>query len=158
MGIATVRVDGNDVLAVYNATVAARKHAVEDSRPVLIEAMTYRVGHHSTSDDSSAYRSVDEVRTWQQRDHPILRFKKYLKVKNILSDEFDKEWKDKSRKEVLAAVAKCEKTLKPRVFEMFTDVFEEVTPHLQSQYRELMQHVSKHEEHYPVKNFEADKK
>ena len=57
----TIRVDGNDVLAVYNATVAAREIAANENKPVLIEAMTYRIGHHSTSDDSSAYRSVDEV-------------------------------------------------------------------------------------------------
>ena len=60
-GMSTIRVDGNDVLAVYNATQAARQLAAGENRPVLIEAMTYRIGHHSTSDDSSAYRSVDEV-------------------------------------------------------------------------------------------------
>ena len=60
-GMTTIRVDGNDVLAVYNATVAAREIAANENKPVLIEAMTYRIGHHSTSDDSSAYRSVDEV-------------------------------------------------------------------------------------------------
>ena len=60
-GMATIRVDGNDILAVYNATKKARELAVSEDRPVLIEAMTYRIGHHSTSDDSSAYRSVDEV-------------------------------------------------------------------------------------------------
>ena len=60
-GMSTIRVDGNDVLAVYNATQAAREIAEKENKPVLIEAMTYRIGHHSTSDDSSAYRSVDEV-------------------------------------------------------------------------------------------------
>ena len=60
-GMPTIRVDGNDILAIYNATRAARQLCLEQQRPVLIEAMTYRVGHHSTSDDSSAYRSVDEV-------------------------------------------------------------------------------------------------
>ena len=60
-GMSTIRVDGNDVLAVYNATKAAREIAASENKPVLIEAMTYRIGHHSTSDDSSAYRSVDEV-------------------------------------------------------------------------------------------------
>ena len=61
-GMATIRVDGNDVLAVYNACKAAREIAITENKPVLIEAMTYRIGHHSTSDDSSAYRSVDEVK------------------------------------------------------------------------------------------------
>ncbi|CAD6188299.1 unnamed protein product [Caenorhabditis auriculariae] len=63
-GINTIRVDGNDLLAVYNATRAARKMALEN-KPVLIEAMTYRVGHHSTSDDSTAYRC--DFRTWTTR-------------------------------------------------------------------------------------------
>ena len=53
-----MRVDGNDVLGTYAAVRAARALCVEHSRPVLIEAMTYRVGHHSTSDDSSVYRCV----------------------------------------------------------------------------------------------------
>ena len=55
-GMATIRIDGNDVFAVYNATQKAREICIKQSRPVLIEAMTYRIGHHSTSDDSSAYR------------------------------------------------------------------------------------------------------
>ncbi len=65
--------DGNDVLAVYNATAKAREIAMTQGTPTLIEAMTYRIGHHSTSDDSSAYRSVDEVKQWDQKDHPITR-------------------------------------------------------------------------------------
>lgn len=66
-GMLAIRVDGNDLFAVYNAVKAARKIAVSEMRPVLIEAMTYRIGHHSTSDDSTAYRSVDEVRYWDQQ-------------------------------------------------------------------------------------------
>ena len=59
-GIKSIRVDGNDILAVYSAAVAARKIAVEEQRPVLIETMSYRLGAHSTSDDPSGYRSHDE--------------------------------------------------------------------------------------------------
>lgn len=77
---------GNDVFAVYNATRAARDICIRENRPVLIEAMTYRIGHHSTSDDSSAYRSVDEVRYWDQKDHPITKFASYL-IKKGLWDE-----------------------------------------------------------------------
>jgi 2-oxoisovalerate dehydrogenase E1 component alpha subunit len=61
-GLVTMRIDGNDMLAVYNATRRARELALGDGdgrhRPVLIEAMTYRLGHHSTSDDSTAYRCI----------------------------------------------------------------------------------------------------
>ena len=63
-GIDTIRVDGNDIFAVYNVMKAARERASVNNRPVLIESMTYRVGHHSTSDDSSAYRSLQEVNYW----------------------------------------------------------------------------------------------
>ena len=77
-GITTIRVDGNDVFAVYNATKAAREIAIKQSRPVLIEAMTYRVGHHSTSDDSTAYRSVDEMKSWENDDNPVIRFREYM--------------------------------------------------------------------------------
>lgn len=63
-GLDTLRVDGNDALAVLAAVREARKRAVEGSKGVLVEAMTYRVGHHSTSDDSSKYRDVDEVNEW----------------------------------------------------------------------------------------------
>ena len=62
--------------------------------------MTYRIGHHSTSDDSSAYRSVDEVRFWDQKGHPISRFGNYLKKKGLWDDQQEKEWKDSSRKQV----------------------------------------------------------
>ena len=62
--------------------------------------MTYRIGHHSTSDDSSAYRSVDEVRYWDQKDHPITRYANYLLKRGLWSEEKEKEWKQTSRKQV----------------------------------------------------------
>ena len=57
----TIRVDGNDVFAIYAATQEARKMIIADKRPVLIEAMSYRVGDHSTSDFSAAYRDEKEM-------------------------------------------------------------------------------------------------
>jgi TPP-dependent pyruvate/acetoin dehydrogenase alpha subunit len=63
-GLDTIRVDGNDTLAVLSAVREARRRAVEGKKGVLVEAMTYRVGHHSTSDDSSKYRPMEEVQEW----------------------------------------------------------------------------------------------
>merc|ERR1712130_193046 len=80
-------------------TKAAREMAITENKPVLIEAMTYRIGHHSTSDDSSAYRSVDEVRYWDQKDHPITRFALYLTHKGLWSEQQEKEWKNESKKQ-----------------------------------------------------------
>eukprot|EP00096_Caligus_rogercresseyi_P015161 TRINITY_DN7601_c0_g1_i2.p1 TRINITY_DN7601_c0_g1~~TRINITY_DN7601_c0_g1_i2.p1 ORF type:complete len:435 (+),score=114.99 TRINITY_DN7601_c0_g1_i2:89-1393(+) len=152
-GMATIRVDGNDLFAVYNATKEARNIAVRENRPVLIEAMTYRIGHHSTSDDSSAYRSVDEVRYWDAQDHPITRFSLYLKDKGLWDEGMEKEWRNDARKQVLEAFAKAEKELKPPLKEMFIDVYDELTPQLQSQMKEMEAHVELYKEHYPLKSY-----
>jgi 2-oxoisovalerate dehydrogenase E1 component alpha subunit len=154
-GIASIRVDGNDVLAVYNAVSAARKYCLEESRPVLIEAMTYRIGHHSTSDDSTAYRSVDEVRYWHQMDHPITRLRKYMENKGWWTETEEKDWKEDSKRQVMQAFAKAEKKLKPNVGEMFRDVYHEMPTHLQEQFQELKNHVELHKDRYPLKNFEG---
>jgi len=153
-GMSTIRVDGNDALAVYNATKAARDIALKENRPVLIEAMTYRIGHHSTSDDSSAYRSVDEVRYWNQKDHPINRFYNYITKKGIWNETLDKEWKDDSRKKVLQAFARAEKRLKPAWSEMFTEVYDVMPEDLKRQKEEMEAHVDLYRDKYPVQNYE----
>lgn len=152
-GISSVRVDGNDTLAVYNATKRAREIAVKENRPVLIEAMTYRIGHHSTSDDSSAYRSVDEVRAWDAKDHPITRLRKYMANQGWWDDEKEKEWKQKSKTAVMEAFARSEKKLKPDWRLMFTDVYEKMTPDLKEQLQGMEDHLKKYGDHYPLKNY-----
>jgi len=67
-GMHTMRIDGNDFFAVYNATKEARRIAVTYKAPVLIEAMTFRVGHHSTSDDSTTYRSGSDVESIKKKE------------------------------------------------------------------------------------------
>ena len=73
-GIETIRVDGNDIVGVYVATQEARRIVAEQQKPVLVEAMSYRVSHHSTSDDSFAYRAKRDVDEWMRRDNPITRY------------------------------------------------------------------------------------
>jgi len=151
-GMSTIRVDGNDVFAVYNAVKEARDIALRETRPVLIEAMTYRIGHHSTSDDSSAYRSVDEVRYWDQKDHPITRFARYLLSKGLWSEAQENEWKAESRKQVMRAFSEAEKEPKPNWRSMFEDVYHDVPQHLQEQMADMEKVVKTHEEQYPLKN------
>lgn len=139
---------------------------------------TFRIGHHSTSDDSSAYRSVDEVNYWDKQDHPISRLRLYLNTKGLWDDDQDKDWKKISRKQawiltaitgfqywhrynvdfvgfqIMEAFAAAEKRLKPSPRHMFTDVYHDVPPHLQKQYNEMKAHVNKYSEHYPLKNHE----
>jgi pyruvate dehydrogenase E1 component alpha subunit len=89
-GIPGVRVDGNDVLAVYAVT----KHALERARsgggPTLIEAMTYRIGAHSTADDASRYRDEREVEAWRARD-PIERYRAHLLETGRIDEAFAQE-------------------------------------------------------------------
>ena len=90
----TIRVDGNDIFAIYNACKQARALILAEKRPVLIEAMTYRVGDHSTSDFSQRYRDKKEMEKWKELlekfSSPIQRFEKYLLKKNIIKSDYTK--------------------------------------------------------------------
>ncbi|KAK3925890.1 2-oxoisovalerate dehydrogenase subunit alpha, mitochondrial [Frankliniella fusca] len=154
-GITAIRVDGNDVFAVYNATKAACSLAVQQNKPVIIEAMTYRVGHHSTSDDSSAYRSVEEVKLWDSTDQPIARLRKYMEQKGWWNESQEKEWKESTRKQVFKAFSEAEKRPKPNWKEMFSDVYQDMPSHLRSQMREMENHVAKYKDHYPVSAYKS---
>src|SRR3989339_1646135 len=86
-GVKGIQVDGNDVFAVYKATKEAVDNARAGKGPALIEAFTYRLADHSTSDDAKKYRSDKEVEEWAKRD-PILRLEKYMRFKKLLDDKF----------------------------------------------------------------------
>jgi 2-oxoisovalerate dehydrogenase E1 component alpha subunit len=128
-GIDTIRVDGNDIFAVREATKEARRMALEgDCRPVLIEAMSYRVSHHSTSDDSYAYRARVEVEDWKRRDNPITRLRKWMEHKGVWSEDQERELRTETRKAVLKEFAAAEREKKPALKNLFTDVYEKLTP------------------------------
>lgn len=152
-GMRAIRVDGQDTLAVYKAIKEARRITVEEQKPVLVEAMTYRIGHHSTSDDSTAYRSVDEVRVWDEQGHPIARLRSYLINKGYWSDEEDKATKKDFQKEVMQAIVVGEKLLKPPVQDLFRDVYKDMPPRLEEQMRETLEHIKEYGEHYPLNLF-----
>jgi pyruvate dehydrogenase E1 component alpha subunit len=83
-GFEGVRIDGNDLFAVYAAVSMAAEAARKQSRPVLIEGYTYRLGAHTTADDPKRYRDDNEVRKWEGRD-PLVRLEKYLLAAGLLS-------------------------------------------------------------------------
>jgi 2-oxoisovalerate dehydrogenase E1 component alpha subunit len=157
-GIDTIRVDGNDTWAVREATLKARELALKDGgRPVLIEAMSYRISHHSTSDDSFAYRARVEVEDWKRRDNPITRFRKYLEKKGIWDEEKEKEARGRIRKDVLRAFAEAEQAKKPSLRTMFEDIYEEITPETKKQMAELRDIIDRYPEEYNVGEFEGGK-
>ena len=86
-GVPSVRVDGNDVLAVYAVTAEALERARSGGGPSFIEAYTYRMGAHTTSDDPTRYRSAAEEEHWRRRD-PIDRLRVYLQTQDELPQDF----------------------------------------------------------------------
>lgn len=154
-GMSAIRVDGNDLFAVHTATKAARDICLKESRPVLIEAMSYRVGHHSTSDDSSAYRSVEEIKEWEKNDNPINRVNNYLTSKGLWSETKEKEARKEIRAQVIEAFSWAEKLKKLPISTMFEDVYKDLPSHLVKQRNELKDHLDVFGSNYPVNDHEG---
>jgi 2-oxoisovalerate dehydrogenase E1 component alpha subunit len=149
-GVHGVRVDGNDAFAVYMACKAARALAVEKNAPVIVEAMSYRRGHHSTSDDSTRYRSMAEIKHWQDHLDPVGRLRAYIKGQGWWSDEQEQQLRDSERVEVLQCLERAERKPKPDIEELFNDVYAGpgLPPHLARQREELLEHMAQHPAHY----------
>lgn len=155
-GIDTIRVDGNDIWAVREATKKARAMALQgEGRPVLIEAMSYRVSHHSTSDDSFAYRARVEVEDWKRRDNPVSRLRKYMEARGVWDEEKEKDARAAIRRDVLKAFSEAEREKKPPLRAMFEDTYEELTPDLRAQMRQLAEHLDKYPEEYDLSEFDG---
>lgn len=131
-GFPGVRVDGNDVLAVVRATRDALDRARSGEGPTLIEALTYRMGAHSTSDDPTRYRSAEEVEAWRRKD-PILRFAAFLKRRGLLDDSMEKSAVEAAREEVQRAVSACEAAPPVSPESLIEDVYAEMPWHLREQ-------------------------
>jgi 2-oxoisovalerate dehydrogenase E1 component alpha subunit len=141
---------------VREVTKRARKLALKDGgRPVLIEAMSYRISHHSTSDDSFAYRARVEVEDWKRRDNPITRLRKYLEKKGLWDEGKEKDARARIRKDVLKAFNDAEKEKKPPLRSMFEDVYEEMAPETKAQMKELRDVIERYPNEYDVSEFEG---
>lgn len=154
-GIDTIRVDGNDILAVREVTKRARDMCLEDGgKPVLIEAMSYRVSHHSTSDDSFAYRAKVEVEDWKRRDNPITRLRKWMEGKGIWNDQQEKELRSNSRKEILDAFKAAEKEKRPPLRNMMEGIYEHLTEEQREQMKKMKEVIEKYPDEYDVSGYE----
>ena len=148
-GIKTIRVDGNDILAVYAAAVEARSIAVKGQCPVLIETMSYRLGAHSTSDDPSGYRSAEEEQEWRQKD-PINRMKNWLIKKDWWDQSRDDSLHQDFRKEILHELKLAEKRPKPPLADIINDVYKTPPKFLLEQLTSLQAHVAKYPDNYRI--------
>ena len=141
-GIASLRVDGNDFLAVYSASRWAAERARRNLGPTLIEWVTYRAGPHSTSDDPSKYRPADDWNHFPLGD-PIGRLKQHMILKGIWSDEEHEATRKALEVEITTAQKEAEAfgTLSsgyaPSAAEMFDDVYKDMPAHLRAQRQQL---------------------
>lgn len=133
-GMPGIQVDGNDFLAVYAAAKTAKAHAAAGNGPVLIEAVTYRLGAHTTADDPRRYRSEEEEKEWVDKD-PLLRMKKYLVKRELWSDEQDEALKEQYNQEIDRDFNEVESP-EYHLRDMFKYHYEEMPEDLQRQYDE----------------------
>lgn len=134
-GIHTLRVDGNDFFAVHEAVTKARAHCLSKG-PVLIEAMTYRMGAHSTSDDPTAYRSKEEEEKWKAKC-PLLRLRLYLESQKWWNASKQKKLEEEVKTQVDEAIAIAKKTPAPPMRSIIEDVYFEVPEELEAQLDEV---------------------
>jgi len=137
-GMPGVRVDGNDVLAMISVANEAIERARAGEGPTLIEACTYRLGAHSSSDDPSAYRDASQPTEWAQRD-PITRFRAYLDGIGVWSQEMENEMLARHNKAIGEAHAHADSQVAPPVETLFDDVYEELPWNLREQKEWLME-------------------
>lgn len=135
-GISSVRVDGNDFFAVYWATKEAKERGVRGEEPTLIEAMTFRMGAHSTSDDPSAYRTDEICRSWDSKC-PILRLRKYLEKKGLWDEAKEQELIEKTKNEITSAIEKAKTTPKPPLDKMIENVYADIPEILKEEIEEI---------------------
>ncbi|HEY6555709.1 MAG TPA: pyruvate dehydrogenase (acetyl-transferring) E1 component subunit alpha [Polyangiaceae bacterium] len=131
-GVPGVRVDGNDPFAVVSVTRRAVERAVRGEGATLIEALTYRMGGHSTSDDPNRYREQTQVSPWAERD-PIERLRRYLLQHGYWSDHAEQELVRETDRRFRDAVRVAEQTRPPPLDSMFEDVYEKPPWHLAEQ-------------------------
>ena len=132
-GIPGIQVDGNDIFAVYAVTKEAIDRARKGDGPTLIEAYTYRLGAHTTSDDPTVYRDDAEVKEWEKKD-PIDRLYKYMVSKGLWDEEKDLAYREERADYVKSEFKRVENSDDPTLEEVFDYIFAERTPIMQEEY------------------------
>jgi pyruvate dehydrogenase E1 component alpha subunit len=131
-GIPSVQVDGNDVLAVYKVTQEAVQRARSGEGPSVIEAVTFRLGAHTTSDDPTRYRTQEELEAWRQKD-PLLRFRRFLMERQLWDTAREQTLLEEAAELIEQVVVAAEGVKKGTLEESFDYVYANLTPHLREQ-------------------------
>lgn len=127
-GMPGLQVDGNDVFAVYEATKEAVDRARSGGGPTLIEAVTYRMGPHSSADDPNRYRTDEQLDAWRKRD-PLERLRRFLAERNAWTADWQEALDAEAAEEIERAVAAAEALPEPGPGDVFDSMFAEPPPH-----------------------------
>lgn len=130
-GINAIRVDGQDVLAVYDAVSTARKR-VREGEPVFVESVTYRLDAHTTSDDPTRYREDEEVKRWEEND-PLERYRSFLKAEGLWEEIDHDALVDEIEAEFDEALAAANELAERNIEDIFAYVYDDMPPELRRQ-------------------------
>jgi pyruvate dehydrogenase E1 component alpha subunit len=140
-GFPGVQVDGNDVLAVYAVTKAAADRARDGGGPTLVEAITYRLGAHTTTDDPTRYRTADELDMWMARE-PIGRYRAFLEKAGLWSDELDRRAKAEADATAARIRSAVEEMPDPPLEDLVEHVYSDPPVTLLRQFEQLQRYES----------------
>lgn len=141
-GIPGIQIDGNDFLMVVKTVKEAVERARDGRGPTVIEAMTYRAGAHSSSDDPTRYRSEEEMKNWERVDN-LNRLILHAKWRTLWTDEKTEVEKNKSEKDITQLIAACEKWPPPKIESLFDDIYEKMPDHLKTQKENYLNFLAK---------------
>lgn len=158
-GIKTIRIDGNDVLAIWNAVKMARKTIIEEKRPVLIESMSYRLGDHSTSDLSKLYRNEEVMKQWdeylKQLGNPIKRFENFLLNKGWIEKDHLSKIEEIALLEARNSLKEALSKKKGSIDSMFEDTWDNIPNILKEQRKSMHDHLTRYGEKYSLDKYQS---
>ena len=131
-GMDSIQCDGNDIFAVVKVVKEAARRAREEHRPTFIEAVTYRLGDHTTADDARRYRDEAEVQLWMQRD-PLVRLRNYLTERKLWNSTKEEALQTKAKEQVNAAAKRAEEIAATPTSEIFDAMYAEIPDEVRRQ-------------------------
>lgn len=140
-GISALRIDGNDFFAVHETVAKARELCLAGKGPILIEAVTYRLGAHSTSDDPSLYRKEEECTLWREKD-PLTRLRRYLENKNLWNAEKENQALSSIADEITQAIEEAKNTAPPSTHSLIENVYSKTPSYLEKQLQERLEEAT----------------
>ena len=140
-GIEAIQVDGNDLLGVYQVLSRAVEKARKGGGPTIVEAITYRLGHHTTATGDEPYRSGEEIEKWKHRD-PIERLRRFLANRNLWNDQYESEVEQRVKQKIDEAVRKFEAFPRPKPEDMFRFTYAEEPAKLRAEEEILLNSLS----------------